>query len=709
MLATSTPARFEAAFYLVIDGFRHEELGITAATLTGVPNVQPTVTFNPALAGVTAHATGCSCEGNTLVQGPQRFTWTFALAFADSNDFTQESLSVGLTASLVPTTGVNMSAQAAITLTMQPKPYEIDGTVPWLSVDLQVCQVLENGSLPSTPAVTLNAGPNDFIGRLLAAYNDPALPRAPGHPFDLDLVANQATSSVEIAGSVGSPATPVYNFALARVRYRATATPASNVRVFFRMFPAATTSTEYQSSTTYPIGGIGGNRIPLLGVAGGDVVTVPFFAAPRVDPSNPNGLDAQTDPPNVGPLGNPIPPDATNAEIQVYFGCWLDINQNVAVLPAAPAPATGSFVPVRSIQEHIKGKHQCLVAEIQLDPPAPQIATGATPGSSDRLGQRNLTIVGVASPHLVPVTFDIRPTAAPRRPGQTPDELMITWGNLPAESRATIFLPGVKAKTVVEMADRMYWHHELTKLDDHTLGCRAAGISYVPIPPAIDSRLPGMLTVEVPATVHEGQRFEVVARQVTRARSGRRILGSFQVTIPVTTKAMLLEPERRLLSVLRFIAPSIPPSDRWHPVFHRYLAQIAGRVDALGGDSNKVGPSTKGDWGAAALCRNWSFAAAMVLGALVTTLGTLTGAAIAIVPPLVALLFVMVASFWISRCRPGPSRLSRAFIGGVGLGGTLLAVLALAGWAAPQLVPVLCGSMILLAVTILTSKVRNWL
>jgi murein tripeptide amidase MpaA len=717
MLGTATPARFEAAFYVIIDGFRHEELGITAATLTGVPNVKPTVTFSPSLAGVIAQATACSAEGNTLVQGPQRFTWTFALEFTDSNDFTQEILPVTVEASVLAMTGVTLKAPALITLTSQPKPYEIDGSVAWLSVDLQVCQVLENGSLPSTPTLTLNAGPSDFIGRLLTAYNDPTLPRVPSHPFDLDLVANQASSTVEIAGSVGS--TPVYNFALARVRYKALATPASNVRVFFRTFQAATTSTEYQPATTYMTGGIGGNRIPLPGVVGGEIVTIPFFAAPRVDPTNPDGLDAQTDPLNVGPLGNSIPPDGTGAEVQVYFGCWLDINQAVAVMPAASVPTTGPFVPVRSIQDIVKGKHQCLVAEIQLDAPAPQIPTAADPGSSDRLAQRNLTIVGVASPHLVPVTFDIRPTDAALRPGQTPDELMIEWGNLPAGARATIFLPGVKAATVVEMADRLYWHHELTMLDDRTLGCRAAGISYVPIPPGVESNHAGLLTVEVPAAVRTGQAFTVVARQVTRAIgiapgrvrrvvAWRRIRGSFQVSIPVTTKASLLEPERRLLSVLRFMVASIPQSDRWHPVFHRYLGVVAGRVNALGGDADRVGPSTKGDWRAAARCRSAAAAAATILAAAVTSLGTLSGVATMAVPAVLALLLAVVASIWISRCRPEPARLSRSFIGGVGMAGTLLAVFALSGWTAPRVVPVLCGCVIVLAGTVLVGRLRSW-
>jgi len=76
--------------------------------------------------------------------------------------------------------------------------------------------------------------------------------------------------------------------------------------------------------------------------------------------------------------------------------------------PRSRASAAGPYNPVQSIQSAIKNKHQCLVAEINLDPPEPQIATGTSPAVSDKLAQRNLNIMGVASPHLVPGTFDIK-------------------------------------------------------------------------------------------------------------------------------------------------------------------------------------------------------------------------------------------------------------------------------------------------------------
>jgi hypothetical protein len=140
----------------------------------------------------------------------------------------------------------------------------------------------------------------------------------------------------------------------------------------------------------------------------------------------------------------------------------------------------------------------------------------------------------------------------------------------------------------------------------------------------VGSNYAGLLTVDLPGTVKPGEVFSVITRQITNAFAGRptpvaskpsielqvghepvgpdlvrwrRVLGTFQLSIPVETKAALLAPEERLLSVLRWIAEGIPHQNRWHPVMRRYLEQIAGRVSALGGDPSAIAPSSRGDGG----------------------------------------------------------------------------------------------------------------
>jgi hypothetical protein len=184
----------------------------------------------------------------------------------------------------------------------------------------------------------------------------------------------------------------------------------------------------------------------------------------------------------------------------------------------------------------------------------------------------------------------------------------------------------------------------------------------------------------------------------------RKVLGSFQLTIPVQTKEILLEPEQRLLSVLRWISRSIPRDNRWHPVFSRYLEQIAGRVDALGGDSSQVSASSLGDWKAGARCKTWGRLVAILLGVLLALLGSLTGAALAVVPPLLALLLGMIAVAWFKKCHPASSAWLRIFLTGAGLGAAILAILTLVGITAPQLIPVLCALTILAAVVYLLGR-----
>jgi hypothetical protein len=629
LLHQGTPAVVPAAFYVTIDGFRASDLGISAVTLSGTPDVAPSISFNPGLTGVLVpQASMCVAEDSAHLSFPQRFTWVYPITFVDTSDFDQESRQITLTASMTSSSGITVGGSALLTLTTQPNPYEIDGPTSWLSVDLQVFHLAEGGSLPSTPGIVCDAGPSDFITRLLAntggGYNDPALARAPSHPFDVDLLAHADTSTVTTAGTIGF--IPVYNFAVARVRYRALSTPAAGVRCFFRLFNCSTISTEFQPTSTYLTGGLGGSKVPLLGVVNDEVMSIPCFASDRVDPTNVNGLNAQPDPVNVGPVGESIPPDGSGAEVQVYFGCWLDINQTALVLPPAGSPANGNgpYTPARSVQEAIRGSHQCLVAEINMDPPEPQIATGQTPATSDKLAQRNLTIVPIASPHQAPMTFDIKPTPASEGPGVTPDEIMFEWDELPHGSTAQIYLPGTSADEILALADKLYLRHDLARYDAHTVICAAQGITYMPVPPGVGSNYAGLLTVEVPPTAKRGQTYKVVTRQlrntaarvplplpvpglahaeaVTVINEGdrirwRRVIGSFQLSIPVKTKPAILPDEERLLSVLRFIFRSIPITERWHPVWKRYLDQIAGRVSALGGDPGQISGSSSGeDW-----------------------------------------------------------------------------------------------------------------
>jgi len=127
-----------------------------------------------------------------------------------------------------------------------------------------------------------------------------------------------------------------------------------------------------------------------------------------------------------------------------------------------------------------------------------------------------------------------------------------------------------------------------------------------------------LLSVNLPPGIKKGQQFTVLVRQVTSVQgrgaiveagpgkpalnateaaaiSWRRVLGTFQVNIPVSTKEILLPREEQRLSIFRWMAEAMPKQRRWYPVFQRYLEGIADKVQALGGDPTKILPSPTGE------------------------------------------------------------------------------------------------------------------
>jgi hypothetical protein len=689
MLSTGSPAAIEAAFFVVVDGFTPAELGITASTLVGVPNIKPTF-VPPTVPQMTVEVMpSIGLEDPVHLARRQRITWKYKICFTGTSGFVSELQELTLSASIQ-----TVSASAKIYLITQPNPYETDGETAWLSTDLRVFQIKAG---ESRFGKTMGTDASDFITTVVDNLNNGT---AGGQTFE-SISVDQQTSRLELSQSVDGG--KVYNFAIAKVRYRALSIPAQDVRVFFRLFPASSTSVEYDQATTYRRATQGGSVKPLLGIIGGKVVTIPCFAAARVDSST-TAMTAQTDPANVQQMA----PDATGKETVRYFGCWLDINQTEPQFPVYPAPTDGPFPAASriSILEHMRNQHQCLVAEIAFDP-APILAP-ASPSTSDKLAQRNLAIVESANPgdmasHRIPHTFEIKPTRTNRRPDEVPDELMIDWGNTPIGSRATLYLPAVDTRDVLKLAVNMYRSHRLVRVDAHTLQCESGGVTYIPIPEGQGANYAGMMSVDLPETVKRGQVFTIVVRQVTgavgghapltrgsvtaaSAARGRRILGSFQITIPVRAKEDMLVREERLLSNLRWIAKAIPADDRWFPVFSKYVQQIAGRVDALGGESKKVIASASGEWRKAYLrCRMLGLAVALLIAALGIGIGALTGYIMgaAVIP--IAAVLAGVTGLWIKRCRPGICQWLGALIVGAGIGAIVLAFLTVLGISAQHL------------------------
>jgi murein tripeptide amidase MpaA len=635
----------KGAFFVIVDGFTPSQLNITNSSSLGAA---PVVGLTPST-GLTTPPVCSSLVSDDPSFGPgiQRFRFGYDINFGnDDSAFT--SFSADTEPVILNTTFQGLSASAQIFLIKQPDPFILQGPQTWwLSNDIRLIQVAEGAS---AFGVTMGSDPFAFLAAVTSALES-GQGNAGGQSFDTN---TQEDAEVITVAPLNTAFKKVYNFAIARVHYRGLASTAKSVRVFFRMFAANSTDTAFQPDTTfrryaaysptYPVPAADDfqNVLPEMGLQSGEYVTMPFFAEPRIDPTQngaANTLPSLQTPDsanvkNLMPTGGPLH--------DTFFGCWLDINQTpftspgtTSLVPAMP-PAGNTDGPWPGItlepvqQAFLTNEHNCIVAEIAFDPVA--INTGTEPFNSDKMAQRNISWSYVANPgeeasRRVLEPFEVRPTPTNLPSGARPDELMIDWNNVPIGQKAEIYLPAVDAQAVVDKATQLYGAKRLTRLDAHTIGCSTGGVTYIPLPQGLGSaNFVGLISVNLPYGIRKGQLFSLLVRQLTNA-SGRitppppppppppqiaarraasevnvpklvqwrKVLGTFQVNVPVGTKELLLPREQQRLSIFRWIGEAMPHQRRWYPVFQRYLKQIGEKVGALGGDPGEILPSPTGE------------------------------------------------------------------------------------------------------------------
>jgi len=652
-------ASYPSAFWLAVDGFPNKALGFAVSSdLSSPPNPAPVITatidaaLNPTLSTMQIMTIGNNlptvntfgpepilAEDPTLQLPLQRYMYPYTISFPNTAAFAalnqhqaavltlHASLTVGL---------VTVRSTALIELAKGEDPYLTDvnpadpTTFPfWLSYDMRVFKVTPNQTHQwfSVPNPTDASGAVAYIQAVIHNLNTPGTIMN-GDTFESLSQAEEGVSALEFLPK-DKNGDLTFNFALARVRILGnTATTVGPVRVFFRLFQAQSTNSDFNENTTYRWGTDGvtaDHKIPLLGVQNDqhgnpEYVTIPCFAADRINLVTPTDMHKQHDDTNAQPITT-VP----GVEVDTYYGCWLDVNQpgQTFLIPTPPADPTkwdGPWPGTQSISGAITvAPHQCVIAEIRFDDtPVPPGATSAT---SDKLAQRNIGWIdgpnpGTAPSRVMSHPFEVRASGA----AHEPDELMITWGRTPAGSTATLYLPEVNAADVLTLARAMYTSHRLTAVDAHTIACPAEGTTFVPVPKG-EGRYAGLLSVNVPAGVRRGDTYDIVVRQITDAAdfatapppvtSGpqlqaapiqktpqyewRRTLAAFQITIKISTKEQLLYPEERLLAWLKWRLEVMPPANRWRPVLLRYLDVVAGRVGSFGGNPNAIPPSPEGD------------------------------------------------------------------------------------------------------------------
>ncbi|RPI98928.1 MAG: DUF1929 domain-containing protein, partial [Chloroflexi bacterium] len=307
--ALSIPAEFDSALYVVADGFLPSEVT--------TPTYQLLDTQNDPVPGMTATFGQPKYEagpGNPDIA--QRIAYPVHIHFAsvaafDAIPANEDFQNILFYAQMGPF--VNF---VPLQLSKNPNPRMSDGEPPWLSIDLRVFKT-NPGDRPTAdiehPSANAGAsGAYGYIQEVLAAYNDW---QGSGHPFD-NLPTDQEMNRLEL-GTNDVNDDPVFNYAIARVRFRAPEdVNAIDVRVFFRMWNTGWTALEYDLSKNYRRYGNGPSATPLLGLIDGEVSNIPCFAEARAA-----NMELQTDTHNRRTLQGEGAP-----EVHAYFGCWLDIN-----------------------------------------------------------------------------------------------------------------------------------------------------------------------------------------------------------------------------------------------------------------------------------------------------------------------------------------------------------------------------------------------
>ncbi|EWY79955.1 hypothetical protein FOCG_18085 [Fusarium oxysporum f. sp. radicis-lycopersici 26381] len=620
---------FAKALYVVYDGFQPREVGTPTAS-------NPAITFAIAdgtpLTNISAGNPQVFLEDPSgALDVPQRVSIAYDIVFANTSSFPASSgatIAVAMQATLNYTVGgtsVTATDQASATLLLvnQPSPYMVDidpaidppgpSNPSWLSTDTRVFQIKQNSWIAGIQQQT---DPFGFITSLVRAFN--GLPNDDNHPFLTQLSQDENASQLELSPIVGG--TPVFNYAIAKVRYRGNV-PAQNASVFFRAFKTMVSALDYDHTSgptgNYRRSGNTPGSVPLLGIQSNEIASIPFFAKARIDTQT-QSMTAQTDDPintQISFLGN-------GQDEVVYCGVWLDINdinhQRFPQDPTSdPGGVDGPYQQSRlTIQQLVTGLHYCLVSEIFFWPPGTTtdpISVQSTPASSDRLAQRNLSLdpsgnPGWPSTHTVQHTFLVKPSTAaldrsPNLEGARekffigPDNLIIQWGNVPRTTQATLFFPEVQADQILSLSALRQHPAVLSKVDDHTISVKVADVTFLPLPTRPSGNLAGLMTLTLPQGIRVGQVFKMSVQQysgIAFPRRAHRMLGAFQFNIPVNVDPGILPNSIRQLSILRYIQQTVPTTNRWSPIFVRWLNCLAAKVAGLGGDPTQVLPSPTG-------------------------------------------------------------------------------------------------------------------
>lgn len=660
---------YSAAFYLFLEGRTPNVVGasptitfsgsFTPTNISGLTFTGPTITYDIGNTGANANVTQrIRFEYGITFNGPLASD-PFPAPGSPPAPFTLQA-SIGIQGTPV------QSPPAEFFLLGGEDPYftninDSAGNVSYLSQDLRVFTITPtaNNQIPIGDATTIGNVPFTF-----QKGNPTTLDTAAGYAYITGLItwlnknfgylnSSYAPPDTNLSDPLNtylpqqdgalngdSSVTPFtgpnvnYNYAIARVRLKNSSgsPPASNVKVFFRLFTTQTFDTDFINSTatsadpniTYPPSGNNPSS-PLPGTdSSGNIngCSLPFFATTNFD-NNPTDY--------TGTTVNNQDIAVTNGDYAwAFYGCFLNVNDATNEFGDSGSPY-GRY----PVQHWLAGSaHNCLVAQIvyEFAPIENEGGVIESPVNSDKLAQRNLQVTTSGNPgfpatHRVPQTIDVRPSAPAQSTGRRgilsyPDEMMIDWGRTPVGSVASIYWPEASAASVVNLAQQLYPAQTLTATDAHTIQCTVEStVTYIPIPRGTGGSYAGLMTIDLPATVRYGNEFDVLVQRITTkqvvkqrnpndsstqltggaddAALGdqpfwRYVSGSFLARISVQKENTILPADENLLAILKWRLTLVGAGNRWYPVLLRYISYLSGRIDGMGGNASAIPPSPTG-------------------------------------------------------------------------------------------------------------------
>ena len=141
-------------------------------------------------------------------------------------------------------------------------------------------------------------------------------------------------------------------------------------------------------------------------------------------------------------------------------------------------------------------------------------------------------------------------------------------------------------------------------------------------------------------------------------------------------------------------------------VFGKYVAQVADRVDALGGDSSKVAPSASGQWlQAYRTCLLLSLISILLIALLAVGVGTQSGSVVVWGGMPVVALLAGIFFLWRKKCRPTTCQLLRTMLVGTAIGSVILALVLLFGQPMPRII----AAILVSAGVSVSTAIVSWL